>query len=43
MSLALKIMHVNQRDKKEKTRQRVARRRWPSHPRNMPGMALVES
>ena len=43
VSLALKIIHANQRDRKEKKRQRVARRRRPSHSRNMPGMAVVES
>ena len=41
-SLALNIMHANQRDRKEKNRQKVARRRRPSHSRNMAGMAVVE-
>ena len=42
VSLALKIIHANQRDRKEKERQRVARSRWPSHSQNMTGMAVVE-
>ena len=42
VSLALNIMHANQRDRKEKKRQRVARRRRPSHSRNKAGMAVVE-
>ena len=43
VSLALKIMQENKRDRKENKRQRVASRRRPVHSRNMAGMAVVES